>query len=694
MTYNANPFAQLKTLAAGYPVEPFLDLPRRPNRYRDKPEYKEWQQGVRDQHNRIICWYQDQLRIVAPDPKALRLELAGRTIPGHDFRVLSDGSVRLDCEYAAKMYPDHEPAAIPAGWTRPLEIPGPCADIAKFMTSNQSRNDTDKVWQLRRRLNATAPPSTFDTHNQDLPGLALKPVQYHIQECLEQFIDQVRRLLDPKPFQLLNRLYGGQPSHYWTLLEYNLAVLCRDQLEAAAKVNPGAVSCWLNHWHENITPPPRHYVPEGSPPKPKHPSEFPPRLPNHPGEIISAVKALFNESGGKGWKAFARQPAAHFHRQLHRNRSHPCRIHTDLTNWEIALWLNERVHEANLPGLQAKTDDARTPEPAAIPAIPEPEAAAQPANGLRQLCLLDAHDGAAPTQPAVQPARHSRNGKRPAAGRTPPPEPPLYLKLMLPELRFARSAPGANRNQRRAMLGMPAEGAIAGAEVADRDRANKAMDHMATLALRHYAGSPELKPKSQERKELFAHLQDITDYCWAEPAAAIQARAFAGLAKASHRWHHEHLLREIAAELEVKRIADAKPWQVPCPLPFYEEEGWQARFLACRADLQQESVIMRHCVGSGRYQQDSDYGDCRIYHLQPKPKRAKPDWSPDDVQSRNHGSTVMFISRYRAGEPARWEPSQHRGHYNRQPTEAEEQFAQRLATALNNAEAMATAMPA
>lgn len=265
---------------------------------------------------------------------------------------------------------------------------------------------------------------------------------------------------------------------------------------------------------------------------------------------------------------------------------------------------------------------------------------------------------------------------------------------MLPELRFARTAPGADRNRRRAMLGMDAEGAMATAQTADQGTVTAAIDHLATLALRHFAGSPELKPKSQERKELFAHLQDITDYCWAEPAAAIQARTFAGLAKASHRWHHEHLLREIAAELEAQRIADARPWQVPCPLPFYDEPGWQARFLACRADLQQESVIMRHCVGSGRYQQDSDYGDCRIYHLQPKPKRAKPDWSPDDVQSRSHGSTVMFISRYRAGEPARWEPSQHRGHYNRQPTEAEEQFAQRLATALNNAEAMATAMPA
>ena len=695
MTCNANPFDQLKSLAAGYPVEPFRDLPRRPNGYRDKPEYKEWQQGVRDQHTRILFWYEDQLRIVAPDRNSVRLELAGRPVPGHDFRVLPDGSVRIDTEAVTKMYPEYTLETMPHNWTRPLEIPGPSADIEKFMTSNRSRNDPDKVWTLQNRLKATAPPSALDGNYRELPGLDLRPVKYHIQECLEQFVDQVRKLLSPKPFQLLNRLYGSQPTHYWTLLDYNLAVLCREQLEIAAKANPGAVAAWLDSWHDYITPPERPYIPENAPLKPKHPSAFPPRMPNHPGEIISSVKARFNESGGKGWKAFARQPAAHFHRQLHRSRSHPCRIDSSLTNWEIILWTNERIQAANLTGLQAKPGNAPHSETRPATNIPDPEPAAQPvAELIGQLLLLDA--AAKHANGTRRTAAAKADGSKPEAAdrRGTPPEPPLYLKLTLPELRFARNAPGANRNQRRAMLGMPAEGAIAGAEVADRDRANKAMDHMATLALRHYAGSPELKPKSPERKETVAQLQDITDYCWSEPDAALQSRTFIGLAKASHRWHHEHLLREIAAELEEKRIADARPWQVPNPLHFYEEERWQARFLACRSDLQQESVIMRHCVGSGRYMRDSDYGDCRIYHLQPKPKQVNPDWQPNDLQARNLGSTVMLVNRYRAGEPARWEPSQHRGHLNRQPTEAEEQFAQRLAAALNRAEAKAAAVPA
>lgn len=174
MTDNANPFAQLKSLQAGYPPEPFRDLPRRPNGYRDKPEYKEWQQGVRDQNRRILCWYQDQLRLTAPGPKALRLELAGRTIPGHDFRVLSDGSVRLDTEAAINMYPEHAPDDIPAGWTRPLEIPGPGADAAKFMNSNASRNNDYKVWNLTDRIADAAPPSCFDPYYAHrLPGMGL-----------------------------------------------------------------------------------------------------------------------------------------------------------------------------------------------------------------------------------------------------------------------------------------------------------------------------------------------------------------------------------------------------------------------------------------------------------------------------------------------------------------------------------------
>lgn len=161
------------------------------------------------------------------------------------------------------------------------------------------------------------------------------------------------------------------------------------------------------------------------------------------------------------------------------------------------------------------------------------------------------------------------------------------------------------------------------------------------------------------------------------------------MGKASHRWHHENVLREIAAELAAEQEVNATPWAAPCPLPAYQEDDWQARFLACPADLQSESVIMRHCVGARRYQRDSDYGDCRIYHLQPRPKQVKPDWQPDELQARNRGSTVELVNTAPPGAAARWQPDQHRGCHNRPPTAAEAAFADRLAAALNAAESRA-----
>ena len=170
MTYAANPFAQLRDLYAGYPQEPFLDLPRRPNRYRHKPEYLEWEQGVRDQDRRILHWYKEHLRLCSPERNALRLELAGRPVPGFTLRKQPDGSIHLDREFSRKMYPELNPAELPPGWTRPLEVPGPGANTAAFLQNNQTRSDGDKVWDLHSRLKAAAPPSALIQFHRELPG--------------------------------------------------------------------------------------------------------------------------------------------------------------------------------------------------------------------------------------------------------------------------------------------------------------------------------------------------------------------------------------------------------------------------------------------------------------------------------------------------------------------------------------------
>lgn len=679
MTYAANPFAQLKDLYHGYPQEPFLDLPRRPNRYRDKPEYQEWEQGVRDQDRRILYWYKENLRLCSPERNALRLELAGRPVPGFTLRKQPDGTIRLDREFSRKMYPELDPADLPEGWTRPLEVPGPGADTAGFLQNNHTRNDSDKVWDLHDRLKAAAPPSALAQPYGWLPGHNLPAVKRHIYQVLESFVDEARQFLEPEPFRLLNRLYGGSPTSYWTLLEYNLAVQSGPVLTQAAQANPGAVACWLDHFHTYITPPTRYYPPD-TPPEKKAPPPAPIPMPQHPGAVVGPVKAQFEQLGGQGWKTFARQPAGHIHRQLHRDRTRNTGLpYMEMSNGDIARWLNGRLHAANLNGLRRPSAE---PEPTAAPAQPEPPVPAAPIPDpqvptRQQLCLLDQ------SQPQPKPETPAP----PPAG--PPPQPPLFLKLLLPELRFARKSPGDDRNQRRAQLGMAAQGAMAAAAAADPDTAAPALDHLVTLALRHYAGHPELKAKSPEYRELKAHLQDLADYCWAEPTAAQQAKTFTGLGKASHRWHHETVLREIAAQLAAEQEANEKPWSVPCPLHHYQEDRWLAQFLTCPADLQEESIIMRHCVGGNRYRRDSEYGDCRIYHLQPRPPRAKGDWSPDSAQRRQSGTTLELVNGAPPGQPIRWRPGQHRGYYNRAPTEAEEAFAERLAAALNAAESQA-----
>ena len=264
---------------------------------------------------------------------------------------------------------------------------------------------------------------------------------------------------------------------------------------------------------------------------------------------------------------------------------------------------------------------------------------------------------------------------------------PLFLKLLLPELRFARSAPGARRNQDRRRLGMPDQGPMGRGGDLDPDQAAAALDHLATLVLRQFAQLAELKPKTWEHRQLKSQLQDLADYCWAEPAAARQAATYRGLEKSSHRWHQDHQLRQIAAELAAQREADATPWELPCPLPAYQDQNWQATYLTCPADLLIESTIMNHCVGGQRYQQECRYGHSRIYHLQPRPRRAPADWKPNELAKRNHGSTVQLVNMSIAGDQGseRWMPSQHRGFMNRLPTPEEDAFAIRLADALNRA---------
>ena len=57
MNRTANPFNELHAIAGQVPREPFLDRPRRPNGYRNTPEYQEWAAAKAAVENRIVEWY-------------------------------------------------------------------------------------------------------------------------------------------------------------------------------------------------------------------------------------------------------------------------------------------------------------------------------------------------------------------------------------------------------------------------------------------------------------------------------------------------------------------------------------------------------------------------------------------------------------------------------------------------------------
>ena len=596
--------------------------------------------------------------------------MAGRTLTGHSFQRKPDGCVALDLEYAKHLYPHIK--QMPPYWTRPLEIPGRNQDLEAFRKDNRGRDCYPRNWDLDRavsRLEQKLPK----VHHR-LPGRELRSVAWELDDILESFMGQVRDLLDPEPLRFLNKLNGGAPGKPWTLLDYNLSIYSRKVLEQVATATPGAAALWLYMWQENILFP----LPSGSySPYGEEPELPPPRFPEHPAEIIKPVKDWFDSAATTPcWKNLVSQPAEHIRRQVRRQRNSKSGIDNGPSNWELTLWTAERLRQANIAGQAVKRPMVPPPEPQPDPE-PEPP-------DLGQLSLLT--PPRLTTDPAVP--------RRPKPPRTPPPEPPLNLKLLAAQLRYARTAPGLNRNARRAMLGMPPQGPAALAPDQERDQVPDALNHLVELAFRHYAGAKAVFDEPGQRKRITARLQDIADYCWSQPAQSLQAKTFNGLAKASQRWHQDYILRQLAQQLaEVEaRIAEQGPeaaaewtrnWD--CPLPELQEKDWQARCLPNAYELLQESVVMDHCVGDSVYRKDCEYGYARIYHLQPRPPNAAAGWQPNPAEARNEGSTLELYCYNPNESDPHWQVHQHRGYKNVLPDPDAEAFARRIAQALNKA---------
>ena len=656
--------AQLRELAHTFPPEPFRDRPRRPNGYRKTPEYRQWQQDTAAHENRIHQWHRRHIQIVQTEPHRLEIQVAGQSLPAYSARRNSDGTIYITPRMPPGMYPEREPVqTLP---TRPLELPGPGQSLEKFLQHNHSRQSDARRWDLDRAVHRR-----FDGQRQYFQlHLNLPATRELLAELNQEYVERLRQGLDYRQLTRLTRLAGGSWSRPWTLLDYHLMLVSGEVLETAAASSPGAVACWLYWWLES-RPEDKGYCMD---------------LPRHPGMIIREVRDRCRQTHPQAWKVLAAMPAAQVRQMLRRQRNSRNGLSSQAPdNWPLLLWSAERIHAAQAARSSMKATQAPPPSSAGQLTLPGPRPAAVPPE------TANAAAAAAPT----------------AAITRFLPDPELTLRLL--KLRYAPATTEPHRELRDpgdpyGLRPPPTPEALAAAELR-----SQALDHFTELALTHYAdlSLTQEYPEPADRRRFQAGLNDLVDYCRAEPAAVLRKRSFGSLGKASHRWHQDKVLRQIAADLErmeAEAAADyanaaargiaLPPWDQPwpCPLTQYQAEGWTARLLSTPQELFKESVIMRHCVGSGGYRDACASGRIRIYHLQPDCPEGEPAPKLDpDLAARRWGSTLELENRY-ADNPARpphWEPAEHRAAMNALPVAAAEKFAEAVAAALNQAAAAA-----
>ena len=621
--------AQLRELVNAFPREPFRDRPRRPNGYRNTPEYRQWQQDTCAHENRIHQWHKQHIQIVAPDPQRLEIHVAGQALPPYSAVRQTNGAIYITPQMPPAFDPAREKVMdLP---TRPLELPGPEQDLGKWLSYNARRQSDARRWDL-----AGAVCRRFSGYHDLSLHLELPATRPFLAELNQEYLERLRQWIDYRRLTRLIGLSGGALSRPWTLLDYWLLITSGDILEATAATSPGAVAGWLYWWLES--------GPENS--------GRCMTMPRHPGMIIQEVRNRCRQSHPQAWKVLAAMPASRVRQMLRRQRNGPAGLN-DRTpdNWELLLWTAERIRAAQ----------TGRPNP---PARPDPE--------LTQMLLRLRYAPA-----TVEPERELRV---PGVPRE-----PYYLAGL--------------RNP-------PTPAALAAAELR-----GKAMDHFTELALAHFAdlSLEQDYPQPAERRRFQANLSDLADYCRAEPAAARQKRSYNGLRKASHRWHQNKALAEIAAERARQEAAAAAeyadaaargielpPWDQPwpCPLTEYRAAGWTARLLATPEELFQESIVMRHCIGAGQYRSACAAGYTRVFHLQPDGPEGERKRNDDpEAAARRWGSTLELenLNANTPDAPPNWQPVQHRAALNALPPNAAEDFAAAVAVALNQAAAKAAA---
>ena len=66
---------------------------------------------------------------------------------------------------------------------------------------------------------------------------------------------------------------------------------------------------------------------------------------------------------------------------------------------------------------------------------------------------------------------------------------------------------------------------------------DEALDHLTLLAFRHYADQDFL-PKTLKLKSLTTELEDLSDFCWAQPRSVLRCRTYPDLVTAHEAWRY------------------------------------------------------------------------------------------------------------------------------------------------------------
>ena len=618
---------KIGTILSSRPKEPFLDLPRRPNGYRDTPSYRQWMADTEAWIQNVVKWFHEGLSLYS-EPDTVCVTLYDHPLESTRLTRLPDGLMRwpgpaaTNGEQPLHLQPGEQ---LPRFWVAPLELPGPRQTVSKFLEQNSKRNDHYTTWDLDKRVFCHAQHTGIQP-----PPDAWQDIRHTIKPLALRWIAAAHELIDPEPLLRIRKAAGNAIGH--NLFFHNLSVASGDLIDDLAATNPGIVAWWLCHlspghkartdWHRR-----RLWKPDSREPAPP----LPPDVPNHPGMIIAAVRKQLRAYDQANWKMLAAQPAKDIVAQL------------NLHGPEGVVLMTRILADAALPKTET-TAASKRPRPTAENAT--------------QLNLFG--EPVSPLPPPV-PVRQQSVAQPPAYR-----QPPLPLKIAILDLLHQRAHP---RKGQRAPRRPPTDDGTAH----ETGFLDHAMLHLSVLAVRHF-GDDQYRSKYDQRnvRHYSARLNHAADYAYHDPEAALRRKTWTGLAKASEQWHREEAIRRIYQNLEQQAEAAGcgdESWDAP--LAVHRTPDFTAYLLKTPFELLQESQTMSHCVSSGYYTDRCGSGLTRIFHLQPASVTAY-----DPESQKKCGSTVQIDH-----APQGWRIGQHQGHRNRDPDDAEEQWADQLLAA-------------